>query len=597
MKTGITAKPTAEIESSSLDVDVLKKAESARSCPDPAEHQGPHARKVLGAVRDMMEEASINEQSEENEPRDMHLAAEHITSKAALLSKSLKRKAEDNGESAERRRKLDDSTETEQELAVTSDLSETNTAMSAEEEKRLNMDAQNPIVTSNSTVPEVSASKEVPGQMTGSQCTEPEIVVARKDAKLDSKPHARAPSVQNQTPKKPKAGSLIKSKKKGSSSKKPRDDSDEDYEDHKDEDFAESGGDGNDSESVSVAVTKPVKKLKLTTGKASVKSTTPSKKSEVPQPPRNIPLPAEAVRPTEAEPHERQGSPRIAQTQQQANPAEMIVMCDKPFVEKQMTNIERALSNAMLAFFQEEHIDAQAMPKVEPRPEPELTALYEAQWGDRWQSTFFGLAGRKKPVNLLKQKSTFLGLLGTGIKVMVYAKPLPWDMEAKLGSDLTYFEQVVNDLGHGIDSVMKYVKGKQIADPDFMKSHVVPLARKLAGELALALTAHVKQMTRRGKLAKADIVEFDPWITYLEDAFQVAIVLKQTLQSSHLGPFKQDWPQYGESEFEIKWHRPYYERKGVPHADLNILHSVLPGVYKIEAGQRVYFSRALVVAE
>lgn len=263
---------------------------------------------------------------------------------------------------------------------------------------------------------------------------------------------------------------------------------------------------------------------------------------------------------------------------------------------EQMSDIESSISRAMLAMFQEYQIDADAPPKFVLRPDPELENLYQGQWGPQWQNRVTKLLSRPKRHVFLRQATAFLGLLGTGIKATVFTRALPWDVESELGRNLEYFKQVFNDLGHELEDVLNFVRGKQIADAGFQDHLVAPLARKIAGSLALILCPHIRQMPKGKKVAAAQQIQHEPWTSYLEKAIHTAIILKQNLMSSKLGPFGLAWPDC-ESKIGNNGARSYYDLEGTNLANATFIHCILPGIRSKSTGEWKYAFRALVVAE
>lgn len=285
-------------------------------------------------------------------------------------------------------------------------------------------------------------------------------------------------------------------------------------------------------------------------------------------------------------------TPEILPSRQPVNPAEIMVASTQGWLASHMQRIETALWHAMLSCFQDANIDAEAKSKFVVNPDDKLRGLYERLSGDpRWEIWTVKVENN----SMFRQDYTFLGLLGAGIYNEVFGETLPWDVTQKvpnaLGRDMQYFEQVVMDLGHDPGQVLKYIAGKQIADPEFQQTEVASHAQRLAGGLFLSLQPHLKNLTKRGgEQASGERLPYTDWNDYLETAFQEAIIIRHTLLVSTLAPFISKWPKAGGSIGNNE-HRCQSETPGRDR----ILHPILFGIARKPRGESIVLSKALVV--
>lgn len=288
--------------------------------------------------------------------------------------------------------------------------------------------------------------------------------------------------------------------------------------------------------------------------------------------------------------------PKILPTSRVANRSEKDSLCSGDYVTNKLETISLNILLAVRCCFRENQIENDAPFKVIQSPEPELEDLHKTLWGSgtRWQTTLSRLETRTPPVIML-QGCTMMGLMGASIFKSVFQTDLPWDMTAELGSNLKYLEQVVDDLGHELEDVLKYLKTKQIDDPEFRKGKVEALTQKLSGSLELALLPYVKQMTKSETILETDPLIYERWPTYLDIAFRTAIILKQHMQASRKGPFYIEWPEVDEEALDCNLHQDlahHFERG----RERFVLHNVLPRISADVSGERLVFSKPWVIS-
>lgn len=285
-----------------------------------------------------------------------------------------------------------------------------------------------------------------------------------------------------------------------------------------------------------------------------------------------------------------QKTPAILPTKPPARPSEITPMSDKVWLSQHMDCLSRALWNATLSYFQEYGIANGTQSEFVINPLPELRELYEAFVGDtRWQAWSID----QKSPQALRQDYTVMGLFGASIWKYAIGAKLPWDVSVdipkRLETDAEYLEAVINDLGHDMKTVLQYVAGKQIADTKFQNSKVANFAQAQAGSVAQILRRHLQTLSKSP--GPVDGSSHEKWIVLLEKAFQEAIIIKQTLRASPLGPFRIHWPQAGTPLATNKHHLLF----PLPGAN-EVLHTVLPSIWrKLRDRDDVVFSKALVI--
>lgn len=617
--TGMIAEASSKHESLAADHAIAENTNSELFSPNAAEFWASDANRSRHVARENVTEGSApgEVRGDGTLRQDGNAAPEKACSELGNPSTDLKRKAENDSETGEKKQKLNlpPGFNNEQTLDSMEEDAEQLQQQDVPQEALGNTEAELVVDNGQPEVgkqfpdvirrPEASrsiTSPEIEDQSGDDRPTAPEESIAHQDGDMGSKTQELAVDPPQVLSLQSKAGSIVTTREtRASRSRKSKKDEDEDYKDEDDESVDAAPGVDGEAESVVHVSTKPKATIRISSGKTApdkpAKSNKSTPRQETPVREKDFAPPSGvAAEVGEVSRSSAPELPKIAPTRQRANPAEMAVLCDKTYVEKQMGHIERMITTTMLALFQEKQFDLDALPKIESRPEPELEDLYEAQWGKNWQVKMTDLLGRKTKPGFLRQKTTFMGLLGTSIRLTVFNAPLPWDVGSRLESDSKYFEQVFNDLGHDMGEVLNYVKSRQIADPEFRKRVVVPLARRLAGSLALTLSAHIKRIMKGKKIPDSQRVNYDPWISYLEEAFENAIVLKQTLLSSKMGQFGLLWPLFGQS-VDKDTHRMYFELRGGALADAKVMHAILPGVHLRTGGKKEVYSQALVVAE
>ncbi|CAK4029943.1 Hypothetical predicted protein [Lecanosticta acicola] len=285
--------------------------------------------------------------------------------------------------------------------------------------------------------------------------------------------------------------------------------------------------------------------------------------------------------------------PVVLPTKKPVNPAEILPASDQGWVKQQMEDIYQDIWNATLAVFQEYKIDENATPDFMPEPGPELLELYDTLFNTpEWKKVWFELRMEEKAKNI-SQEYAILALQGAAIFKWVFQKELAWDMSKEvteaLGETATeLLGRVISDLGHDFKTVLKYATGKQIVDESFREQKVAVRAQEMAESLALILLPHLERAAKAERAA--DSVRYDPWIESVKEAFQKAIIMRQTLHVSKLGPFHYIWAR-PEEKFVEEFHQPVHPEHGVRH----VMTPVLPGVVRLTSERPIVYHKIKVV--
>ncbi|EME85610.1 uncharacterized protein MYCFIDRAFT_171508 [Pseudocercospora fijiensis CIRAD86] len=269
--------------------------------------------------------------------------------------------------------------------------------------------------------------------------------------------------------------------------------------------------------------------------------------------------------------------PKIAPVHAPARPSEIVPAADQNCVTMYMDRIKHEVETATLEYFQEHGIDAEAQSEFVLKPDQELESLYRLLFGEEWQMHVADLPDRGV---LVRQDYLVMGLIGAAIHKDVLRATLPWDVEAKfhdaLGADERYMATVVDDLGHTLESVLKYTAGKQILDEEFQNTQVAQHAKSLVGTLALALQPHLRRLTRQERMAGAGRpLQAQRWYRHIERAYKAAIIIKQLTSSSELGPFGFAFVKHGVALGEER-HASLFEVENAR----SVLHFVVSGVVR-----------------
>lgn len=171
---------------------------------------------------------------------------------------------------------------------------------------------------------------------------------------------------------------------------------------------------------------------------------------------------------------------------------------------------------------------------------------------------------------------------------------LPWDVTIDapkfLGDDAQFFESSLKKLGHDSEMFFKLMAAEQIASPEFQDVKLAEFAQGKASTLIQTLDPHLFKLTKHLDKDGKQTSETN-WITFLERAFQEAVIIKQNLNASVQGPFEYERPKSG-ARLDASKHKTLYT---APGDDGRILHTILPAVWRVKDDTRIVYSKALVV--
>ncbi|KAF2168087.1 hypothetical protein M409DRAFT_53406 [Zasmidium cellare ATCC 36951] len=280
-------------------------------------------------------------------------------------------------------------------------------------------------------------------------------------------------------------------------------------------------------------------------------------------------------------------TPALPPTQEPAGRSHIVHTADLNEISKLMGSTNDALFTAMDSYLEGHSVEGEAPLTFPVSPPPDLQALYRVLISnDRWQHWESSEQGAKG----FRQDWTLYALFGACVLQKVFQTELPWDSSKDIpDKHRKYFEYVMKDTGYKPGTWYGFVGTKQIADSKFRDDFVVPLARDYAGHTIKLLQPHLtslaKTAQRPGESARRD------WVKHLEKAFKEAIVLKQTLQFSELGPFEYEWPRAGVA-IDLERHAS----RGILTGANRVLYPVLPSILQRKRDREpVIFYRATVV--
>lgn len=274
------------------------------------------------------------------------------------------------------------------------------------------------------------------------------------------------------------------------------------------------------------------------------------------------------------------------------NPAETHLRSDKVWLTGSIDRLEKALWDTVMSYFIKKGIDAAARSEFVLVPPEELRKLYRCLVGhDRWEAWTVDEDGP----HALRQDYLVMGLLGAAINKYALSPTPVWDAKLRipeaLGDDLKYCEKTLKAWGKDMKSFLRNVAAEQIADRGFKEANLGPFARDQAGGVIQILHRHLQQLVKNSQKQPREGPEYPKWHMLLEKAFQEAIIIKQTLDSSKLGPFRREWPAAG-TRFDTKQHRPLFPVPGATQ----VLHTVLPSFWReLEDRDDIVFCKALVI--
>ncbi|KAI5368162.1 hypothetical protein Slin15195_G032960 [Septoria linicola] len=287
-------------------------------------------------------------------------------------------------------------------------------------------------------------------------------------------------------------------------------------------------------------------------------------------------------------------TPVIPPTDEPARPTEIVITPDENWVQAQMKKIESNIWHATLSYLQEHNMSEDAEADFVDGPAEPLRDLYQVIFGKSWQVVIFKF--RNDSVRL-EQAFVVMALFGASIYRQVFKKKLPWDLQGEvqdvLGKNQKYFDAVMRDFGQQPEAALRYMVGKQAADAEFQETTMAQYAQELVGSSMLHIQPHLRKLSRKKTPTKS--IRYKNWHQYLEKAFEAAILLKQIMESSSLGPFTLKWPKAGD-ELDLEQHRLQFELDEPESARQVIAHAVLPMIARIvPSNDKLVYCRALVL--
>ncbi|KAF7194419.1 hypothetical protein HII31_04224 [Pseudocercospora fuligena] len=290
-------------------------------------------------------------------------------------------------------------------------------------------------------------------------------------------------------------------------------------------------------------------------------------------------------------------TPEIMPTLKPKHPSEIRQEGKQRWVCEQMSNIKEDIAKAVRAYFAEHGIQEDLDSKFIQEPEERLLQLYQRLFGkDRLRA----VKQIRAEGHVLRQYGILTGLFGAAVHQWVFLADLPWDLgkdlETALGPNLQYVRAVLRDMGHDYDVFVSNVIGRQVNSDEFRNVVVASYARQRVEETAEALSDHrpafkprPKKSTTKG--APLQTTTSEGWKLFLQSAFETAIGVKQVLRSSLRDTFV---VSFGKPlrKYDLKRHRLLHKFPGTEM----VLHTVISGVERVREGERVNFSKEVVVA-
>ncbi|SMY21652.1 unnamed protein product [Zymoseptoria tritici ST99CH_1A5] len=269
---------------------------------------------------------------------------------------------------------------------------------------------------------------------------------------------------------------------------------------------------------------------------------------------------------------------------------------DGKWVSRNMESAGDELFTSVLAYCQLNNIDPEARSTFVPKPSPELAALYEKMFGvEDWRMKVSDLEVNNQDSEC-QQVYTLMGLLGTGIRSLVFESGLPWDFQEKLetflGAELDVLKGVLAKFyRHNYDGFVRKIKEAQILKPEFQEDQVAAHASQLANQLTEILRPHFL-LLQKGNPPE-DPLDVQHWGYYLKEAFSKAIIVKQMISASPFGPFTLGDAVFGTPVDRVN-QKPRYEfSQGKAQ---NVFYGVLPGIVRnTPDGRMVTWSKTLLI--
>ncbi|EME85679.1 uncharacterized protein MYCFIDRAFT_171564 [Pseudocercospora fijiensis CIRAD86] len=286
----------------------------------------------------------------------------------------------------------------------------------------------------------------------------------------------------------------------------------------------------------------------------------------------------------------RRKTPDLLPNKDPAHSTEIRPQGEGKWVTTRMTTIGSDIEQAVLTFCRENGIDEDADSRFVPNAGERLSELYGRVFGKEWLEKITQIQAEG---HRLRQTDILTALLGAAVHEWGLLAALPWDLgnrlKTSLGSDLKYVQAVLGNMGYDYDRWLNYLVGKQICSSEFQKDVVAPYAKQRVQETAAALLPHHYKL-KAGQPAQP--IGSRDWKFFLGRAFQTAIVVKQVLGSSNLGPFRIGFAKHGDA-FDMLRHESLHEYPG----NKKVLYGVVPSVVRKTDQGDFYFAKGVLTTD